>query len=792
MFRNNLKLAIRRLIRDRVLTFINITGLAVGMTCSILIILWVRNEVTYDTFHSDSNLMYRVELEHFQEGSLEERSTITQIPLGPALAETFPEIESFVRFRGPLDANFTLENESTGLSKVFFADSGFFKVFSFSLIEGNPRTALSSPNSIVITREAAQNIFGSEEVIGKTITYDGTIPLQVTGVISAAPENSHLKYQALISFQTILPYIFCQEWDCNYSFYTYIKVNPNTDVEALEAKFPDFMWEPLNKKLATVNFREDVVLRPIEEIHLHSKSYEIEKAGSIQMIYLFSAISLFIIIIACINFINLTTAQISKRGVEIGIKKVSGASRKQLIQQILAEISVQSVVSLIIAIILIELSLPTFNSMLGKSLALSYTDFSLLLGLSSILIISIIISGLYPALFLTRLSPVSVMKKDGSRYGSTSKFRNSLVIVQFLISICLITCTIIVYDQLQFINSMDLGFNRENVINVPLRNEEARAEYETLLIELRKLPEVVSAGASSEVPGHGFTRNGYVPEGMSNPIMIQALDVDETFLETLDIEIVDGRNFTRDLASDKEAFLINQTLANTVGWDESLDKIIERNGIKHPVIGVVRDFHFTSAHEEITPLVITKKPWEGVQSYGNISIRINTDNISSALSKIDNIWRLNVPSLPFEYEFLDERFAQLYRDEERLGSLFVYFTGLAILISSLGVFGLILFMVEQKTKEIGIRKILGATYPHLIMIFTMVFTKRIAIALIIAIPLTLLLMNDWLMNFAYRTSVKPIHFVIAGSLALFIAITTIGFHATRAALRNPVDTLKYE
>jgi putative ABC transport system permease protein len=792
MIKNNLKLALRRLSRDSVLTFINISGLAIGMTCSILIMLWVRNEVTYDKFHEDADQIYRVELNNFQEGVLKERSSITQIPIGPALTETFPEIESFVRFRGPSDSPFNIDGKSVTISNVFFADSGFFDVFSFGLIEGNPATALRKPNSVVLTRDASNSIFGDKDPIGEMVVLNGSIPLQITGIISSPPDNSHIKYQALISFPTQYPLIFCQEWDCNYSYYTYIKLVDGVDVENLQSKFPDFMWEPINKKISTVNFREDIALRPISEIHLYSKSYEMEQGGSLQMIYLFSAISAFIIILACINFINLTTAQVSKRGVEIGIKKVSGASRKQLIHQIISEISIQALLALVIAVILIEVTLPAFNGLLGKSLSLSYSDFTMIFGLLIILAISILLSGIYPALVLTRLNPASVMKKNQSGHVTTSGFRNILVIVQFFISISLIACTIIVYDQLKYVGTMDLGFTKENVVNVPLRNNEIRDSYQTLMTEFGNLAEVIDVGASSEVPGHGFTQNGYIPEGITNPIMIQVLSVDETFLETLDIKIIEGRNFIQDMASDKEAFILNQTLVDYLGWEDPIGKVIERNGIEHPVIGVVKDFHFTSAHAEITPLVINIKPWEGVQSYGNISVRIKSSDISRTLAGLESTWKKNVPSLPFEYEFLDERFGQLYRDEARLGKLFIYFTALALVISGLGVFGLVLFMVEQKTKEIGIRKILGATYAQLVFIFSSVFSKRVLIALIISTPATIMLMNTWLENFAYRTSIKPIHFVLAGGMALVIALSTVSFHAIKAAIKNPVDTLKYE
>ncbi len=790
MIKYSLKLALRKLSRDKTLSFINIAGLAVGMTCAILILLWIKNEMTYDRFHDNYQNIYRIELDNYQDNTLEETSSITQMPIGPALVDNFPEITDFVRFRGPTEITTFVNNGFINLDNIFYADSGLFNVFSFELTEGNPATALRNPNSVVLTSSAAKTLFGDEPPIGKTILYDGTISLQITGVIQPAPENSHIKYQGFISFPTLYPATHCMEWDCNYSFYTYVRLLPETDLENLKSRFPGFMWEPLNKKLAAANWREDIALRPVSDIHLHSKSYEIERGGSMQMVFLFSAIGIFIILIACINFINLTTAQLSKRFIEIGIKKVAGASRNQLVLQIFGEILVQAFVALVIAVIAIELILPAFNAILDKSLQLSYSDFWFSGGLFTILIFSVIISGSYPSYVISSFSPAQMMNKDKTE--SKSTFRTSLVIFQFMISVALISSTAIIYSQLGFVQHMELGFQKENIITVPLINKQARESYKSLMLGFRSLPEVVQTGASTEVPGHGFTSNGYVPEGAEHPTMFNALDIDETYLETMGMELVSGRNFNPELESDKEAFLVNETLAAMMGWDEAIGKIIERNGTEHAIIGVVRDFHFTSAREKISPLVITKKPWSGVQSYGQLAIHIQTSDISNTLSKLGKIWKNQVPSLPFEYSFLDERYDNLYKTENTLGKLFIYFTALAILISGLGVFGLILFMIEQKTKEIGIRKVLGASVSNLVLLFSMLFTKRVLIGAILSVPTTLYVMNNWLGNFAYHTTIKPIHFLLAAGIVLIIALTTVSFHALKAALRNPAEVLKNE
>ena len=792
MIKYSLKLAIRKLSRDKTLSFINITGLAIGMTCAILIMLWIKNELTYDRFHEDYKNIYRVELNNFKDNSLDETISITMMPIGPALTENFDEITDFVRFRGPTEITTFVNDGFINLDNIFYADSGLFQVFSFELTEGNQKTALRNPNSLILTKKAATTLFGDDdvEILGKTILYNGSIPLQIMGIIKPAPENSHIKFEGFISFNTLYPNTHCMEWDCNYSFYTYIRLVPETDLENLKSKFPDFMWEPLNKKLATANWREDIVLRPVSDIHLYSKSYEIERGGSMQMVFLFSAIGIFIILIACINFINLTTAQLSKRFIEIGIKKVAGASRNQLVLQIFGEILVQAFVALVIAVIAIELILPSFNAILDKSLQLSYSDFWFSGGLFTILIFSIIISGSYPSYIISSVPPARMMNKDKTQ--SKSIFRTTLVIFQFIISVALISSTAIIYSQLGYVQHMDLGFQKENIITVPLINKQARDSYKNLMLGFRSLPEVVQTGASTEVPGNGFTSNGYVPEGEEHPTMFNALDINETYLETMGMELIAGRNFNPELESDKEAFLVNETLVAMMGWDEALGKIIERNGIEHGVIGVVKDFHFSSAREKIAPLVITKKPWSGVQSYGQLAIHIQTGDIRHTLSRMEQIWKSQVTSLPFEYSFLDERYDSLYKTEDTQGKLFVYFTALAILISGMGVFGLILFMIEQKTKEIGIRKVLGASVTHLVLLFSSIFTRRVLLGALLAIPITLIVMNNWLGNFAYRTPIKPFHFILACGLALFIALVTVSFHALKAALRNPADTLKYE
>ena len=789
-----LRLALRRLRNDSVLSLLNILGLTIGMSCSILIMIWVNNELSFDQFHSKPEQLFRVELDQYKENKFVERSTITQVPMGPELSESFQEIASYSRLRGPQNGSFKMDDKTVMESLMFYADSGFFSTFSFELIQGNPRTALAEPNSIVLTQAVADKVFGERNAMGQIIVYNGAKELVVTGIVAPAPDNSHIKFNGLISFSTFLNDNPCVKWDCNYSFWTYLRMKPNVDIENMEARFPEFLWDRLNKKYDNFAYKELIALRPIETVHLYSKSYEIEPPGNLKMIYLFSAIAVFIIIIACINFINLSTAQLSKRSIEIGIKKVSGASTKQLIWQVFSEMTIQAGMAIILALIVLELTLPVFNNIVGKSLELQYLSPVFVIGTAGVFLVSVLLSGTYPAMMLTSVSPAAVFKRGSNQLANNSKFRGALVVLQFIIAISLIASTAVVYSQLGFISKMDLGFSKSDVLVLTLRNKEARGTYKTLMRDIENMPSVAGAGASTEVPGNGYTQNGYIPEGFANPIMFHALNIDSKYLDVMNMPVTLGRNFDVSPSADKNSFIVNRKLVDDLGWENPIGKIIRRNGVEHPIIGIIEDFQFTSARTEVTALVISKTAFrrDGSDGYNYISIKLATDNLPQSIAKIEQIWKDQIPSLPFEFEFLDQSFDDLYKAERAQGKLFIYFAILAILISSLGVFGLVLSIAEQKTKEIGIRKVLGATARQILFIFSYSFTMKILIATVVSIPITMLLMNSWLDNFAYKTTIQPIHFVLSALLAIIITALTVGFHTFKSAMQKPVDVLKSE
>jgi putative ABC transport system permease protein len=793
MNKHYLNVFFRNLLRRDTVTYINIIGLSVGLTCTLMILLWIGNELTYDKFHEHSEEIYRIQLSNFREGILTDRSPITSVPMAPEINANFPEIQSFVRLRHINSLMLQNAEEHLTIENCLAADSSFFQIFSFDLIHGNPKTALAGPNKIVLTESSSNLVFHGDYPVGKSLVVNGDEHFLVSGVVKDPPQNSHIKFNGLISINTLWQENPCMKWDCNFSFYSYLLLNKNTDVNALETKFPDFLWEPLNKKNAQAGWREEIHLIPIEHIHFQSTSaYELEPAGNIAMVYLFSSIAILILSVACINFINLTTAQASKKGKEIGIKKVIGATRKQLISQHLGEVFIQAFIALLIAVMLLEIALPSFSNLLQMKLMVNYHSFTFYISMVALLSVVTLATGSYSALYFSGISPVTILKNKIARSSKRSHLRNSLIVIQFAVSIALIACTFIIYNQLHFLTKHQLGFEKENIINIQLSNEEAQSKWQILKNEIANLSEVQSVGASTFVPGGGTTSNGYVPEGFESPMMLRIIDIDEDFLQTLGIEIAEGRNFSKDIPSDRKAFIINETLAKTLNWSDPIGKFIERNGTKHKVLGVVKDFNFASLHNEMEPLILSREPWEGLMDFTFLSVKIKAQEFQNSIQKLERIWKSQVSSLPFEFSFLEDRLNAQYQNEQRLGKAFIYFSGLAILISCMGLFGVVLFLTEQKTKEIGIRKALGGSSMHILLLLSRDLTKWILLSLIIAVPIVWMVMNKWLMNFAYAVKIDWWVFIFAGFIALLLSWITVSWHTIKASLRKPVDTLRYE
>jgi putative ABC transport system permease protein len=786
MFRNYLKIAFRVLRRYKAYSFINIIGLAIGMATCLLLFLWVQNELSYDRYHEKAERIYRAFLQWETEGQVD-RFARTPAPLGPALVNEFPDVEKAVRF-GMNRFLISYENKRF-YEDVFFADPEVFDVFTFPLIKGDPKAVLREPHSIIISEEIKDKYFGEEDPIGKIINLDEFRDFKITGVFKIIPPNSHFRFNFLGCFRDYAARHFDQWGMSNY--WTYVLTSKNFNQDKFKEKLPDFV-EKYRGKEVRYKYKVTYPLQSLTSIHLHSDLRgEIEPNSDIETIYIFSAVAFFILLIACLNYINLSTARYASRAREVGLRKVVGASRRQLINQFLGESLLLSFVGLLLAVALAELFLPLFNSLSGKRLTIDYLgNFILLPGLVIIVLFVGLTAGSLPAFYLSALQPVKALKgmlKAGSR---VSWLRRSLVVSQFAISIIFIFCTITISNQLSYIRNKKLGFNKEHLVNIPIYDKDALQRYGTIKNEFLKNPRISGVSASSYFPGKVSGYQNYWYEGMSdreNP-MISWIPVDHDFLPTFGIELVSGRNFSRDFPSDvKGAYILNESAVKEIGWDSPLGKqfkIIE----KGTVVGVVKDFHFKSLHQEIEPLVLYLCP----EYFEYFSVRISPEAIPQTLAFLKDKWQELVPNQLFQYSFLDEDFDNLYKAEMRLEKIFGIVTSLAIFIACLGLFGLAAFSAEQRTKEIGVRKVLGASVTGIIILLSREFTRWVLVANIIAWPLAYYAMSRWLQNFAYRISVGFWVFLLAAALAFMIALLTVSYQAIKAAIASPVESLRYE
>ncbi len=819
MFKNYIKIAIRNLFKHKIYSLINISGLTIGMTCCILILLFVQDELSYDRYHEKAGQIYRVERKGNFQG-MDYQTSTTAHPFGPALVRDFPEIEDKVRL-WPVELSVRDFNMQFTEERIFFSDASLFEVFSFSLKKGNPKTALTEPNSIVLTEKMAARYFADIEPMGKTLNVawdDSLLNLKVTGILSDLPQNSHFKTDFFASYGTLNTLLDGQleAWVSN-SIKTYLLLSKEVSIPALEAKFPDFLEKYMGNQArqilgenADLNKLVRLILRPITDIHLYADlQHEIEANGSIATVYVFSAIAVLILIIAAINFMNLATARSGGRAREVGLRKVVGANRSLLIKQFLGESVLLAFIALFLAILLAELALPYYNAFTLKNLAIDYFgNPSVILGLTGIVLFIGIFAGLYPAFFLSSFQPIMVLKGtfNAKTKGKSSFLREGLVVLQFSISLVLIISTIIVSNQLDFVKNKELGFNKEQVVVVPILDSALPEKLDVIKAELKQNASVLSVAASSKFPGSpGFSDTVWRRDGGEGDdfIIIQQFTVDHDYLSTIGTEMIAGRFFDKKYITDADAgVILNESAVKDLGWtsvDEAVGKNVEFPiGINPPtygkaeVIGVVQNFHFKSLHQKIEPLVLHMGLNDRFSTVGFLSARISSNDVAGTVSFMEEKWQQFSPNFPFEYSFLDEKFDSHYRAEQRMQNIFSYFTGLAIFVSCLGLLGLASFTAEQRTKEIGIRKVLGASESNVVLLLSREFVKLVAIANIIAWPVAYLAMNNWLEDFAYRTSITVGTFVLAGLLVLVFAILTVSFQAIKAATANPVDALQYE
>ena len=770
-------------------SLINIIGLAVGLAVGILIILYVYNELTYDRFHENAKRIYRVNMiEHRKDATT--NIGITTAAVGPSIQDELTGVEQTVRFSYPGEALFGYQQNTYRAKSITYADSSFFDVFTFKLLRGDPSEALTAPYSVILTNSLAQKIFGDKDPVGEELMLDNQEVLEVKGVMEDPPSNSQLQFEALVSFITLEQHddIFLH-WDGGWNYYTYVLLAKGVEPEFIINQTEPFLEKHINYKYRQFGLSLEMKLIPMLRLHLYSDAEaELETKGSLTNIYVFSAVAFFLILIASFNFVSLSTAIATKRAKEVGMRKVTGAQRSQLITQFLGESLFFSLLALIIGLTLVELLQPVFNTLINNDLGLYRIGNGLLItGIVLVTIITGLLSGMYPAFHLSSFRPLQVIQ--GNIRGTGRKgFRNILVTIQFLISSVLIIMTGTVYLQHRFMEQKDVGYNRENLVVVPLLTDISRKNYSLLKSEFNNIPAVQVSGVASAVPVDGLTSNGYFPEGFETPLMFNALDIDEDYIETMEIQITDGRNFSADRPSDKEAFLINETLAKEVGWNEPIGKTIRRNGA-HTVIGVVKDFHFASMHNPIRPLIITNKPWK---DFSTLAVRLNTNNLQETIKTLETAWKTINPGEPFTYYFLDDLYDTMYFPEKQFGRMFLYFSFLSLLIAALGLLGLAAYTTEQRTKEAGIRKTMGATSGDIIVQFSSEFIRFVLLGNLLGWPLAYMAIRKWMTDFAYHIDIPWWIFIFSAVFSLLIAVVTVWLRTSRTANLNPAITLKYE
>jgi ABC-type antimicrobial peptide transport system permease subunit len=785
MLKNYLKIALRNIRRYKGYSFINIAGLAIGMACCILILLWVQDELSYDRFHENADYIYRV----IQDINFADHSTtwaITQGPLGPSLKEDFPEIINATRItsrRFRLTYNDKSFDERPGM-----ADGSILEMFSFPLIKGDPATALSDPNSIVMTEEMAEKYFGSEDPLGKTIKADNRWDFQVTGILKEVPHNSHLQFDSLI------PFIFGRELNYtvdnwrNSQFRTYVQLQKGIPAQEVIQKISGYLYEkPTLEKDARLN------LQPLLRIHLYS-NYEFDTAhGDITYVTIFSIIAFFILLIACINFMNLATARSGNRAKEVGMRKVAGAHKTDIVRQFYGESIFLAFIALFVALTIVWLLLPTFNNLAAKELSMGVSgNLLVLLGLLGITLLTGIISGSYPALFLSAFKPVKILKGSLRSGSKGSVFRKILVVFQFALTILLIICTIIIYNQLNYMRNMKLGYDKEFLIYKGMRGD-VQAKFDSVKNELLQNPNILGVTATSSVPTYGYTFSNslwrWEGQDPDEETLMRAVFVDLDYFKTFGMEIVEGRSYSKEFPTDAtEAIMVNEEAVKAMGMESPIGRRLSIGTNNFKIIGVVKNYHFRSLRQEIDPLILIYSPGQSRVLFA----RLRSENIPKTIGYMEDIWKEFAPGHPFNYRFLDDALNNLYRSEQRIGTILKYFSILAIFISCLGLFGLASFMSEQRTKEIGIRKVLGASVSNIALLLSREFTKWVLLANIIAWPVAYIAMYKWLQSYAYSTNIALWSFILSGAMALVIASVAVSYQSIKAAVANPADSLRYE
>ncbi|GJM35671.1 MAG: ABC transporter permease [Saprospiraceae bacterium] len=788
MLRNQFKLALRLLVKNKTYAVINLLGLAVGLACCLLIGAYIRHELSFDRYHPNADRIYRL-ANHVAGASYENGIAKVTAPWGAEAKRTIPEIEQMCRFVFFGQAVFKKEDQPVFERNGFYADASVFELFSWPLVSGDPLKALAEPNSIVLSQSIAQRYFGDADPVGQSLNINNEV-FQVTGLMQDIPENSHFTFEYLVSLVSY-HHPEMNDWVRWNQFYTYVLLQPSADPALVATKADLMLDEHLTAEQAEVI---TPFLQPLTSIHLHSNLHrEIGANSNISYIYIFGSIALFILLIAGFNFVNLSTARAMHRAQEVGVRKVVGASRGILARQFLMESVLTCAIAMLVAGLLAELILPELNTFLGLSMSFDWTsDWALTGGVLLLTLLIGLLSGAYPAAVLSSFNTEKVLKGKFS-FNGNPRIRQTIVVTQFTIATCLIIATLVVGKQLDYIRNKNLGFNKNQIVVMQLQGQENVQRLATIKEEIAQLPGVIKVSASANRPGGSDYGVPYEAVGLPSdqwPAM-RCLVVDYDFLDTYEMEIVEGRGFDRSLATDTAAYLINEAAARQLGWENPTEHQLAMPAVERapgPIVGVVKDFHFRSMEQEIAPLYIFIQPtW-----FSELSVKIAPDNVPETIARIEQKWAAFDPSRPISYRFFDQVYDNLYSTEEAVSSLITWFTLLAVFVTCLGLFGLSIFVAEQRTKEIGIRKVLGATVGSIIGLISRDFIKLVLIAIVVAAPVGWYFTNQWLQQFAYHSNISWQVFALAGGMAVGIAFLTVSYQSIKAALANPVESLRSE
>ncbi len=796
MLINNLRTSFRNLKRHKIYSFINVFGLAVSLAACWLIFFYVMDELSYDRFNQNAGRIVRLAQHASWEGG-NMNIALTSAPFAPLLKQKFPQIEDAVRIDpegGDLIAH---ENSTIKVNDIIYADASLFNIFSFDFIEGNVTTALNDPGSIVLTESLARTLFGSQEtVINQLVVFQGNRPARVSAVIRDIPQNSHLRFSAV----RLLTPDTSENWQ-NARLYTYLLLKSPASLQTLRKQLPGFVSSTIQKEMKATEYHLE--LQPLTSIHLQSNlDYEISPNSSLSRIYIFSAIALLILFIAIINYVNLATARASSRVREIGIRKTLGSGKFQLAILFITEAALVTLLAGLMALILVRFSMPMFNQLTGKNLTLWQFGYSSTLAfIFAFSILVGLISGIYPSIILARFQTIPALKGQMGKIGSTVFFRKSLLVLQFVITVFMISASFVIYQQLQYVNHADLGFNKEQVVTFHIDNRSLRSQIAIIKSKLLQSPlieNVAVAGnpiGNNDLGTHGYFCDNNQAVLSSQTKAMQELIIDADYLATMQIKLKEGRNFSDKIMTDQtNAVLVNETLVKELGWTNALGKKMlssdNRDGQPKTVVGVIRDFHTYSFQHKVEPLVLILPP--NAKEQDNLYVRLAKGKTAEAMAYLDQTYKSFDPGNQSDYHFLDQNFANQYQSEQKQGNLALLFTVLAMVLSLVGLFGLVSFTVQQLTKEIGIRKVLGASLFNIVSLLSGNYLKLISIAACIALPVSWIVMNHWLSDFAYRISLHLGIFIAAGCLSAGSALIILGFQALKAGMVNPIRSLRNE